>query len=241
MDLKFGKANAKLKALEQLTGKKVYTFSLLSGHNCPYAKDCHSKVEVKNNKRKVVDGPHTQFRCFSASEEAVYTGVYNVRKHNTDLIAKAGPNKSAELIKSSIPSGAEIIRIHVGGDFKTQWYFDAWLKVAQDRPDILFYFYTKSLPFLVKRLDDVNALDNFVYTASRGGFKDELIDEYGLREAIVVYHPDEAEYEIDHDDSHAALGNTNFNLLIHGTQPKDSLASEAIKKLKKEKVKYSYG
>lgn len=240
MDLKFGKANAKLKSLEQLTGKKVYTFSLLSGHNCPYAKDCHSKVEVVDNKRKVIDGLHTQFRCFSASEEALYTTVYNSRKHNTDLIAKAGPKKAAALIQSSIPKNAEIIRIHVGGDFKTQWYFDAWLQTAKARPDILFYFYTKSLPFLVKRLEEVNKLDNFVYTASRGGHKDELINQHNLREAIVVYHPDEAEYEIDHDDSHAALGRDNFNLLIHGIQPPNSNASKAIQKLKKEKVKYSY-
>jgi len=44
--LKFGKANAKLEALEKATGRKVYTFSLLSGHTCPYAKDCKSMAMI---------------------------------------------------------------------------------------------------------------------------------------------------------------------------------------------------
>ena len=48
---------------------------------------------------------------------------------------------------------------------------------------------------------------------------------------------------IDHDDSHAArpsMSEQDFALLIHGTQPKDTEASEALKLLKKNKVKHSY-
>ena len=37
---------------------------------------------------------------------------------------------------------------------------------------------------------------------------------------------------IDHDDSHAALNGGSFALLLHGTQPKDSDASKALKALK---------
>ena len=40
---------------------------------------------------------------------------------------------------------------------------------------------------------------------------------------------------IDHDDSHAArpsLRDQDFALLIHGTQPKGTKASEALKRLK---------
>ncbi len=39
--------------------------------------------------------------------------------------------------------------------------------------------------------------------------------------------------EIDHDDEHAAFGKENFALLIHGTQPKGSAASEALKEVKR--------
>ena len=41
--------------------------------------------------------------------------------------------------------------------------------------------------------------------------------------------------DIDHDDSHAArpsLAQQDFALLIHGTQPKDTEASKALKALK---------
>jgi len=86
-----------------------------------------------------------------------------------------------------------------------------------------------------------------VMTASRGGRLDHLIDQYNLREAKVVFSEAEAEalgYDIDHDDSHAArpsLADQSFALLIHGQQPAGSDASAAIKELKKNNVKFSYG
>jgi hypothetical protein len=81
-------------------------------------------------------------------------------------------------------------------------------------------------------------LENFVLTASYGGRDDHLINEFGMRSAKVVFSQAEAEklgLEIDHDDSHAAkpsLRNQDFALLIHGTQPKGSAASEALRALK---------
>jgi hypothetical protein len=59
----------------------------------------------------------------------------------------------------------------------------------------------------------------------------------------VVLHPEEAEalnLEIDHDDTHAIENENSFALLLHGTQPKDSVSGEALKRLKREKVKFSY-
>ena len=87
MLLKFGRGNAKLDELAKQFECDVLTFSLLSGWTCPFAHECLSKVHVgKNGRRFVVDGPHTKFRCFSASQEALYTNVYESRKHNTDLL-----------------------------------------------------------------------------------------------------------------------------------------------------------
>jgi hypothetical protein len=91
-------------------------------------------------------------------------------------------------------------------------------------------------------------LDNFVLTASYGGRDDHLIDDptFNFRSAKVVFSEAEAEelgLEIDHDDSHAArpsMRDQDFALLIHGTQPKGSEASEALKVLKRDKVKHSY-
>ena len=78
--------------------------------------------------------------------------------------------------------------------------------------------------------------ENLVLTASRGGKHDDLIDLHGWKEALVVYSEQEAidkGLEINHDDTHAAFGEENFALLIHGTQPKGSMASQALSAIKK--------
>ena len=239
MELVFGKANAKLKALEKIYGK-LSTFSVLSGHTCPYAKECHSQVDLQaNGHRKIKDGPHTKFRCFSASQEVQYTNVYNSRKNNGAVIELAAIDykQAAKELRKAIPKNTKIVRIHVGGDFKTQAYFDAWLTVAELCPSIHFYAYTKSLPFWIARKDALKGLKNFVLTASRGGHKDKLIEPHKLREAVVVYSEEQAAelgLEIDHDDSHAANRGGDFALLIHGSQPKGSEASKALQQLKQK-------
>ena len=244
--LKFSKANAKTQALandaelaQYLEGnKKIYSLDLLSGWSCPHAKDCLSKAIVQDNgKRKIKDGKDTQFRCFSASQEVQYTNVYNSRKHNFDLLRNLRYNDMYELIDSSLPKNAGIVRIHVAGDFFSEEYMHAWYTVALNNPKILFYAYTKSLRFWLA-INEFPILHNFVLTASYGGRDDHMIDQFNLRSTKVVFSEAEAEelgLAIDHDDSHAAkpsLRDNSFALLIHGTQPAGSEASTALKKLK---------
>lgn len=248
--LKFSPANAKIESLGKVkslqkylaNGRKVFSFDLLSGVNCPYAKDCKSQAVVgQDGKRSIKDGPHTLFRCFSASQEVLFTGVYNLRKLNSDTIlpiAAKSADDAATLIGEFLPKKAGIIRIHVGGDFKTKNYMDAWLRVAANKPDVLFYAYTKSLPFWVALRHKVDALPNFVLTASKGGMKDELITKHDFRQAVVVFSEKEAKklkLPIDHDDSHAAdpsMKGDSFALLIHGVQPAKSEAAKAVRSLK---------
>ena len=252
--LKFSNANAKIDALKKvpelgcyLTGKRrVYSFDLLSGYSCPFADKCLSKATFDSfaNKRKIKDGPNTEFRCFSASQEVQYTNVYNLRKSNFEgLRYLETSDDMVEAIESAMPDNAGIVRIHVAGDFFSYAYMLAWSKVAIRNPDTLFYAYTKSLAYWL-RLPFVP--DNFVLTASRGGRQDHLIDECKLRESVVVFSEQEAADKgltIDHDDSHAAVPawrNNSFALLIHGTQPKGSEAANALKILKKNNVRHSY-
>ena len=71
--LKFNKAKeqAKLKAIETWLGymPNIYSFSLPSGHTCPFALDCLSKADRITG--KITDGLNTLFRCFQASIEAI--------------------------------------------------------------------------------------------------------------------------------------------------------------------------
>ena len=243
--LKFSKANAKTQALandaelaDYLTDKrKIYSLDLLSGYSCPHAKQCLSKAVVQDNgKRKIKDGKYTEFRCFSASQEVQYTNVYNSRKHNFDLLRKLSCGEMVDVINQSLPRDAGIVRIHVAGDFFSQQYMEAWYTVALLNPSVLFYAYTKSLRYWLN-IREFPVLHNFVLTASYGGTHDHLIEEFNLRSAKVVFSEAEAAelgLEIDHDDSHAAkptLRDNSFALLIHGTQPKGSAASVALKEL----------
>jgi hypothetical protein len=195
--LKFSVLNAKLEALRlALNVEYVYSLSLPSGWTCPGALDCLSKADRVTG--KITDGPKTKYRCFAASMEARNPALRAAVWHNFDLI-KAAKTRSAiaTLILASIPTNADVIRIHVGGDMYSLAYMGAWLDVATARPNA----------------------------------------------SVVVFHPDEADalgLEIDHDDTHAAIGSDSFALLIHGTQPKGSDASAAIKQLKAEQIRYSY-
>ena len=239
--LKFGDPNAKLKKMIKKVGLVLKTFTLPAGHTCPAAKDCFSRADRETG--KVTDGPDTVFRCFMASAEARSPSLRKLVWHNLELIkealkrdAQAGfenmPHTS-QLIHKSLPKKFDIMRVHVGGDYFSREYLMAWIEVAKLNPDKVFYSYSKSL-HLFKQF----ALpENLVLTASRGGKHDDLIDLHGWKEALVVYSEEEAAergLEIDHDDTHAAFGEDNFALLIHGTQPKGSMASQALQAIKRK-------
>lgn len=252
--IKFSAANTKLKKLYKVAAlakwldgkKKIYSFDLLSGWACPQADKCMSRAILVDGKRRIQDGPNTEFRCFSASQEVVYTNVYNLRKGNFDAIrAIVSDNRLSEvekinaiarLIQANLPKNAGIIRIHVAGDFFNGIYFAAWLRVIADNPNVLFYAYTKALNHWIDRIDTIGQLSNLVLTASRGGRLDSKIDEFKLREAIVLQDENEAadfNLEVDNDDSHACIPeqrNKSFALIIHGTQP----AKPKVKKAKKK-------
>jgi hypothetical protein len=229
--LKFGKGsnNTKLRKLEEKLGKKVYTFSLPAGYTCPGADKCLTKFDRTTG--KIVDGSQQEFRCFAASMEAVFTGFRDNNSRNLELLKAAGSRTAmADLILASLPAKSQIVRIHVSGDFHSEEYLLAWIDVATARPDITFYCYTKSLRFLLNHLAEVPS--NLSITASEGGRWDNLIQEYGLKSSRVVMSIEEASVlglEIDHDDSHAAVGTSSFALLIHGQQRKGSKAAEAMK------------
>ena len=260
--LSFSKANAKLEALYDvpelgrwLAGNRhVYSLDLLSGWSCPFASACLSKVhetgEVSlsgNPKVKLKDGPYTEFRCFSASQEALLPNVYAKRKHNYDTLKGLKSfTAMTERLCEDLPKKCGILRFHVGGDFFNDEYFLAAIHLAKANPDRLFYAYTKSLKYWNQFAAMLTDVDNFVLTASRGGRDDDMIDRDNLRESVVVFSEDEAYnrgLEIDHDDSHAAVPewrHNSFALLVHGVQPKGSKAAEALKILKRDKVKHSY-
>jgi hypothetical protein len=229
--LKFSNSgNAKL--------KNIISFSIASGWSCPFADKCLSKADAVTG--KITDGKHTEFRCFSASQESLYPAVRKQRFGNFEALRKLRTvQEMADMINGALPKvkrngEGTTVRLHVAGDFFNQTYFDAWMEVARRNPERLFYAYTKSLQFWVNRLGSVPA--NMKLNASLGGKQDDLVSMYNLKYVEVCYSEAEAEakgLEIDHDDSHAYAHDEPFALLIHGTQPKGSKASKAKSELAK--------
>lgn len=206
----------------------IATFSLPAGYSCPFAKLCLSKVNKNNGKIK--DGKHCQFRCFSASQECSFPSVRRSRWYNFNMLKMHKDNVElmARDIQDSLPKGVNIIRVHVAGDFYSEKYFLAWLNIALNNPMIIFYGYTKAIPWLIKYKKQIPL--NFRFTASKGGTCDNLIAKHHIKYAEVVFSVNEAKeknLEIDHDDSLAFNSSKSFALLLHGTQPPNSPASKA--------------
>ena len=247
MALTYSPANAKLRKLSQARsmrpwladGRKVYSLDMLSGWSCPFASVCLSKVHTgADGKRYLTDGKVTLFRCFSASQEAVYTESYKMRLRNFNVLRQAKSTSAmVDRLTEALPARAGVVRLHVAGDIFSPHYFKALTELARLNPDVLFYAYTKSLRYWIADRARVRRLDNLVLTASYGGRDDDLIKRHRLRFARVVYSTYQARQErlpIDHDDSHAAdpvRSGQSFALLIHGTQPSGSKAQKAVKRL----------
>lgn len=231
-NIRFTFGNAKL-------SKGTAILSLVAGHNCPGAKDCKSMVVETPQGLRIQDGEHTEFRCYAASMELRSKPALALHQANFEALKTARTVEAkVEVIKAAIEAqqitDMRRVRIHASGDFFVQSYFDAWIEVAKQYPDLIFYAYTKSLKFWVRRIDSIPS--NFKLTASYGGHNDSLIEKYNLKAVKVVYSYEEAEelgLPIDKDDSHAWNYDGNFAQLIHGTQPAGSKASQAKEALKK--------
>lgn len=224
--------------------RQVYSFDLLSGHTCPGANECLSKaMERDDGSRYIQDGPDIKFRCFSASQEARLEDVYAKRKRNFDAVRGLTMPEMVDAIAGDLPTDAGIVRIHVAGDFFSEAYMMAWIQVAKLHPSTHFYAYTKSLRIWARLRDRFPP--NLAITASRGGRYDRIIDRFNMKQAIVVFSPEQAAklgLEIDHDDSHAAdPSKGSFALLIHGTQPAGSESGKAMRELRKRNIEFSYG
>ena len=244
--LKFSTGNAKL-------GKRLI-FSLPAGYTCPNAGHCKTFADRVTG--KILDLPQSshatgqEYRCFAAMAEA-RPNVRDARWHNWNTIKEViygdGVQDPQGALEDTIAYGIwqhnkgrtqyDLCRIHESGDFWSELYFNAWLEVARQHPQIKFYAYTKQLQFWLNAKDHIPS--NFFLTASVGGNLDPLLAKYAhvfKRIAYVVYTEQEAAdlgLEIDHDDSHC-FGNKPFALLVHGMQRKGSKAQAALNERKRE-------
>jgi len=178
----------------------VYEWNLPSGFSCPFALECLVKVDRHTGK---FDNRSNAYRCYSAMQER-FPAVREHRWKNFDFLRDGGIPE--------LPKKAEAVRIHMSGDFYSQDYFDMWLQICRDNPNVEFWAYTKSLNYWVNRLNEIP--NNLTLTASRGGKHDNLIERHDLKNVEIIKTKDHAKGRpIDTCDDQARLPNVNFCLL----------------------------
>jgi hypothetical protein len=237
---KFGIGNNKLSS-------QTLTFSKSSGLTCPAANKCKAIAMMNDQgKRSIKRFKDTEFTCYSATLEALYPSLYNLTRHNTSLlneyIKKDNFNGLVDCFNYSInqkrTKNCNLVRWNQSGDIYTRFELEALKQVCKLNKDLIFYFYSKNL---ILYPTNRSIPENMFITASYGGKYDYLIDRgYFKRFSKVVFSEAEARLlnlPIDNDDSHAYMdkGKNGFALLLHGTQEKNSKASEALKEIRKNK------
>lgn len=204
--------------------------SLPAGYTCPHAGKCKTMAVEDPITGRAKLKSFGDFYCYAASDEVKYPNLRNRNWSNLKLLQSMRSKEEIyNLLDKSFKynfghSSPRFFRIHESGDFYSQTYFDAWLDYAKDHPETIFYAFTTSLNFWVKRLDEIP--DNFRLTASRGGKQDHLVDKYNLRYMEIVKSVEEAKEKklrIDINDKLASSDSKEpFAILIHGGQPKGS-------------------
>jgi hypothetical protein len=242
LSFSLGRNNGKLRKLEEKINKKIYVLNLLAGHTCIAADKCLAKAVEVDDTVKIWNGPNQEFRCYAASISVAFPTVYISQRRNTEILRSKKTKKEIfALLDASLPKDAEVVRIHSSGDFYSLVYFDAWLDIARKHSKIIFYAYTKSLSFWVRRINDIPK--NMILTASWGGKLDNLIDKHSLRSARVIYSEQEAKdlkLDIDYNDFSAynpKKRNKSFGLMIHGIQSPSTLGGTAMRQLNRLKKK----
>jgi len=182
--------------------RPTYEFNLPAGHSCPFAKDCKIKVDRHTGKFDTIG---KGYRCYAAIAER-FPGVRKTRWENFEFVLHGG--------KIELPKDAKYVRIHSSGDFYNQDYFDQWLKICRENPNVIFWAFTKSIRFWLARINEIPL--NLTMIGSLGGHEDHLVLEHKLKHSRVVKSIEEArQYDlpIDNDDTLAMAGSYSFALL----------------------------
>ena len=221
--LKLSYGNSKIKKLADYLGhtkKQVASFDLPAGYTCRAAFLCQSFANRDTG--KITDGKNMKFRCYAASSESAFPATRRLRWHNFDILKNMSFDAMVETIEASIPNEIKVLRIHSSGDYFTRDYFNAWLHVAKNNPNIMFFGYTKILEYAHYNMD------NFKIVYSIGGkYDNNLTTESSIRvvETIEQGHAMGLPVACDNhpaDDYDYIVNGQSFAIALHGTQPAGS-------------------
>jgi len=136
--------------MNQKLGKEIGVFNLPQALTCPGKSDA-CKI------------------CYANKAERVYKTVRNKRMQNLMFIETQGTEAFADaMIKEIKERKLKKVRLHESGDFYTQSYINAWVKIIKACPDVKFLAYTKSYRKKGKHFNfsELKALPNLSLFAS---------------------------------------------------------------------------
>lgn len=224
--LKFSFGNSKMNKLASYLGLRknsVATFDLPAGYTCPMANLCQTYSNRLTG--KITDGQNSKFRCYAANLESAFPSVRKLRWYNFDLLKSTGFNVQGmtQLIEVSLPKGIKVIRIHSSGDYFNENYFNAWVNVAKNHPEIKFFGYTKVLTYV-----NADKSPNFNLIYSYGGKMDNQVKNEPVAYVVNTVSDGHALgltvscQENPSDDYDYITAGKSFALALHGIQPKRS-------------------
>ena len=217
---KFGHS-VKLRQLAKMLNlerSEVASADLPCGYSCPFALKCKAFANPVSG--RLTDGKYAEFRCYGASLETAFTALRNRNWYNYNLMRNAkNAGEMTDILLSSFSDRIKVMRIHAFGEFFSDNYFQAWVNVAQEKPLVSFFTYTKALPYI--RMDKP---DNFSMQYSMGGTLDGELN--GEPVAHVVNTESQAKKmglpiackNNPADDYLFVKAKMDFALLVHGTQ-----------------------
>lgn len=228
----FSTNNSKVNHCGETYNERMVSFDLRAGLTCPAALLCLAHFDAKQN--KLIDGENAKFRCYAASQEAVYKNTRMLRERNEEL---SKLDNFEEIITNEIKRlNITAIRIHSSGDFYNGRYMQKWIRIAQMNPNVRFFGYTKMASF-VKFL---NSQPNMYFVYSNGGVYDGKEILKGIPSNTVVKNHYQARKqgltvtcEKNHksSDYEMIMTSKSFCIIVHGTQAKKE------KKEKKQNIK----
>ena len=109
------------------------------------------------------------------------------------------------------------VRIHDGGDFFSEDYLRAWLRIIRTAPQTTFYCYTKEVK-MFKAIVEPDPPPNFEWVYSFGGRQDNLVEEHDRQcDVFPTYEALEAAGFHDQADSDllAILGPRKVGIVVN--------------------------
>jgi hypothetical protein len=173
--------------------------------------------------------------CFARTGSYRYANVRAAHLRNLLLTLEDLPGFEQQMtqeVQHRRYQGAHV-RVHDAGDFYSDAYLQAWLRIAASAPGVSFYCYTKEIRRFLRLVEGGQAPPNFRWCYSLGGREDHLIPP-GARIADVF--PDEESITEAGYSSQAAS-----DLLAVFGPPKVGMAANRIPELRKRQGNKTFG